>query len=206
MADQLDVAPTQGNLLRIQDELKQIQQGHDVLERKREVLIQRLMEALTEAEHARHAAHARLRAAHEMLLRARMQLGTRRLQEISFYPTANVTARVNTRSIMGARVPRVRVDVRPHSPPYGLDNTSAMLDRARLLWLKVVEQLGELSEKTATVWRLAMELRKTQRRVNALETIIIPQYKNTVSFIEQTLAEASREDIVRAKKIKAKQG
>lgn len=51
-----------------------------------------------------------------------------------------------------------------------------------------------------------MELRKTQRRVNALESTIIPRHQNTVAYIEQVLEEENREEIVRAKKVKEMQG
>jgi V/A-type H+-transporting ATPase subunit D len=203
MSGQLDVAPTQGNLLHIQSELEQVQNGHDLLDRKREVLIQRLTEAIAEAERAQQEARDRFRQAHDALRRARMQLGTRRVQEISLNPTAELAVHVDTHSIMGARVPIINIEVSQPTVPYGLGDTSATLDQARQLWLEVVRYLGELSEKVATVWRLALELRKTQRRVNALETIIIPQYQKTVNFIEQTLAEASRENIIRTKKVKA---
>jgi V/A-type H+-transporting ATPase subunit D len=203
MSDQLDVAPTQGNLLHIQSELEQIQNGHDLLDRKREVLIQRLTEAIAEAERAQQEARDRFRQAHDALRRARMQLGTRQVQEISLNPTAELAVHVDTHSIMGARVPIINIEVSQPTVAYGPDDTSATLDQARQLWLEAVRYLGELTEKVATVWRLALELRKTQRRVNALETIIIPQYQNTVNFIEQMLAEASREDIIRTKKVKA---
>lgn len=204
MSDQMNVAPTQGNLLRLQDELEQVQNGHDLLDRKREVLIQRLIEALAEAERVKQEARERFRTAHNALRRARMRMGTRRVQEITLNPTAEVAVQVDTRSIMGARVPVIHIEVKPDDPPYGPGDTSATLDRARQLWLELLEYLRELAEKVATVWRLALELRKTQRRVNALETIIIPQYKNSISAIEQTLAEAGREDIIRTKKIKAR--
>jgi V/A-type H+-transporting ATPase subunit D len=203
MSDQLDVAPTQGNLLRIQEELEQVQNGHDLLDRKREVLIQRLTEAIAEAERVQQEARDHFQRAHDALRQARMRLGTRHVQEISLNPTAEVAVHLETQSIMGARVPIVHIQISQPTVPYGTGDTSATLDQARQLWLEVVQCLGELAEKVATVWRLALELRKTQRRVNALETIIIPQYQNTVNFIEQSLAEATREDIIRTKKVKA---
>jgi hypothetical protein len=54
------------------------------------------------------------------------------------------------------------------------------------------------------VWRLARELRKTQRRVNALQHIFIPDYEETVDFIESALEEREREETFRLKRLKAK--
>jgi V/A-type H+-transporting ATPase subunit D len=57
---------------------------------------------------------------------------------------------------------------------------------------------------TATVWRLANELRKTQRRVNALQHIFIPQYKDQIDFIVSSLEEREREETFRLKWLKTK--
>lgn len=203
MADRLDVSPTQGNLLRLQEELEQIRRGHDLLDRKQEILIQKLMEMITEAEGVEEEAQDRFRAAHEAMRKARMRMGTDRLRWISLASGVEISTKVRTRSIMGARVPVVQVDIKSQDLPYGLGDTTAALDEARERWLEVARLLGRLTEMTITVWRLAMELRKTHRRVNALESTMIPQYENTVSYIEQVLEEEDREDIVRAKKVKA---
>jgi len=69
--------------------------------------------------------------------------------------------------------------------------------------MDVVDILAQLAETVASVWRLAMELRKTQRRVNALEYVFIPQYEATVQFITAVLEEQDREAFVFAKKVKA---
>ncbi len=203
MADRLDVSPTQGNLLRLQEELEQIRRGHDLLDRKQEVLIQKLMEMITEAEAVEEEAQDRFQAAHEAMRKARMRMGADRLRWISLASGVEISTKVRTRSIMGARVPVVQVDIKPQDLPYGLGDTTAALDEARERWLEVARLLGQLTEMTITVWRLAMELRKTHRRVNALESTMIPQYENAVSYIEQVLEEEDREDIVRAKKVKA---
>jgi V/A-type H+-transporting ATPase subunit D len=207
MADEtLDVAPTRGNLLRLQDNLERIRNGHDLLDRKREVLLQELTNRIAEAEALEQKAREQFQAAYDAMRRARMRMGTDRVRWISLRPTADVQTDVQTRSIMGARVPVVQVDIAPHARPYGPGGTSATLDEARERWLELVRSLGELVESTTTVWRLARELRKTQRRVNALENIIIPRYENTVSSIEQALEEEAREEIVHAKKVKELHG
>ena len=64
--------------------------------------------------------------------------------------------------------------------------------------------MPELSELVTSVWRLAKELRKTQRRVNALQYIFIPDYEETVTFIESALEEREREEIFRLKMLKTK--
>ena len=66
----------------------------------------------------------------------------------------------------------------------------------------VLALMGQLAEKVTTVWRLALELRRTQRRVNALENIFIPSYEETLAYIQETLEEKDREELFRLKRAK----
>jgi len=68
----------------------------------------------------------------------------------------------------------------------------------------VLLRVPQLSMLTSAVWRLANELRKTQRRVNALQHIFIPQYENTVAFIISSLEEREREETFRLKLLKVR--
>jgi V/A-type H+-transporting ATPase subunit D len=105
-------------------------------------------------------------------------------------------------ALWGRGWPQIEISVDSQAIPYGPRDTTATLDEARQEWLAVLYLLQDYAEVVATVWKLAIELRKTQRRVNALESTIIPCYENSVDFIEQVLEEKDREEIVRAKKVK----
>ena len=81
---------------------------------------------------------------------------------------------------------------------------SAVLDEASTAFRDVLLRIPQLAMLTATVWRLANELRKTQRRVNALQHIFIPQYKDQIDFIVSSLEEREREETFRLKWLKTK--
>jgi V/A-type H+-transporting ATPase subunit D len=78
------------------------------------------------------------------------------------------------------------------------------LDEATAAFREVVVKIPQLSMLVTSVWRLAGELRKTQRRVNALQHIFIPQYEETVAFIVSSLEEREREETFRLKWLKSK--
>ena len=63
-----------------------------------------------------------------------------------------------------------------------------------------------MAEIRAIVWRLSMEVKKTQRRVNALDKIVIPEKKETMKFIESSLEERERDELFISKLVKAKMG
>ena len=205
MADKLNVAPTRGTLLRLQDELERIQEGSDLLDRTREVLTRELLATIGDAEAVQKRARERFQAAHRAICEARMHVGLDRLRWLTLAPGTEIDVEVGTHSIMGTDLPLVRVELDPPPLPYGPAGTSVLLDEARDRWLDVLKMLGDLAEVTLSVWRLAMELRKTQRRVNALEEVVIPRYEETVKDIAASLEEEEREDIVFAKRVKAQQ-
>ena len=205
MAKRIRMAPTRSNLLRLREQLKQARAGHALLEHKREVLAHELLVMIEDAEATDADAQKRFGAAYDSLFDVRMRMGSDRLQWASLAQAAEIRSEVALHSIMGVAVPLVQVEVDPLPLPYSLGDTSAALDEARARWLAVGELLGRLAETATAVWRLATELRKTQRRVNALEYVLIPQIEVTLQYITEVLEEQEREAFVRAKRIKMQQ-
>lgn len=204
MSDLRNVPPTHSALLELRRSLEQAREGHLLLKRKQEVLSHELMGLLDDAEDAESRMRRQLEAAVTALLAARMRMGAERLRWASQAQSADIQAEMSTRTVMGVAVPLVQMHVRAKPPAYGLGGTSVALDEARLRWIEVAESLAHWSETVATVWRLAQELQRTRRRVNALEHVLIPQYEATMRRIGIVLEEQEREAFVRAKRVKAR--
>lgn len=205
MAKPGQVAPTRSNLIRLQHEVEQARAGYELLDHKREVIVRELLQMIDDAERSVHETETRFGIAYEALIEARMRMGAERLHWASLAPAAKITTAVGLRSIMGVAVPLVQWEVSPLPLAYGLSDTSAALDEARARWLDVAERLGHLAETTTTVWSLATELQKTQRRVNALAHVLIPQLEDNIAQITNVLEEQEREAFVRSKRVKSLQ-
>jgi V/A-type H+-transporting ATPase subunit D len=204
MPKTMQIPPTRSNLLQLREQLQQARAGHALLEHKREVLAHELLIMIQDAESTEAEARVRFKAAYDSLLQVRMRMGGDRLRWASLAQAAEIQTSVGLHSIMGVAVPLVQVDVTPLPLPYGLGDTSVSLDDARTRWLAVAGLIGHLAETATTVWRLAAELQKTQRRVNALEDVLIPQYEATIHAIAETLEEHEREAFVHSKRTKAR--
>jgi V/A-type H+-transporting ATPase subunit D len=135
---------------------------------------------------------------------ARLSMGRERLEWAALSVTETVEVQVRPRSVMGVVIPTVEASGAPPDMPYGLGHTPAALDEAAESFRRVIEAIPALSELLTTVWRLALELQKTQRRVNALQYIFIPQYEETIKYIEGALEEREREEIFRLKRLKSR--
>lgn len=191
--------------MRLQQEAEQAKAGYELLDHKREVIVHELLQMIDDAERSVNDADERFRAAYEALIEARMRMGAERLHWATLAPAATVTTDIALHSIMGVPVPLVQLAVTPLPLAYGLSDTSTALDEARARWLDVAQRLGRLAETTTTVWRLATELQKTQRRVSALEHLLIPQLAADIQYITDVLEEHEREAFLRAKRVKSQQ-
>jgi V/A-type H+-transporting ATPase subunit D len=198
----LDVPPTRSNLLRIQQELQFAQEGYEILDRKREVLTTELMRLAHDAEALQREVWDRLDKAYRALEDARLTMGQEHIEWAALAVNKTVEVEVKNRGVMGVPVPTVEAHGESAEMPYSLGDTMATLDGASATFREVMGHVPELAELTTSVWRLARELRRTQRRVNALEHIFIPNYEDTVAFIEGALEEREREEAFRVKRLK----
>ncbi len=197
---------TRSSLLAIKQHLKLAQEGHRLLDKKRDVLIMEILSLIGDAERAREQADEQFARAYASLQEARAVMGTQRVMRIALSRPREVRVRVIPRSIMGVVVPSVSCEGACRELSYGFGDTSVLLDQVREEWAAALDLIAQLAEKVTTVWRLALELRRAQRRVNALENIFIPSYQETVAYIQETLEEKDREELFRLKRAKAKLG
>jgi len=163
-----------------------------------------VMQMIEDVRRARKNSEEQLDKAYRAFKQTLMNMGVNRVKAVAMAVTPDISVTFTDRSIMGVVVPIVDITTREKKPYYAPDGTTAALDEAVTLFRTALRQLTQLSEVEVAVWRLAMELKKTQRRVNALENIFIPQYEETVRFLDDNLAEKEREAFFQMKRVKAK--
>jgi V/A-type H+-transporting ATPase subunit D len=200
----MNIPPTRSNLIRIKQSLEFAQEGYEILDKKRQVLTTELLHLAHDAQRLQREVWDLLEAAYQALERARLTMGQEHIEWAALALHKTVEVDVKTRGVMGVPIPIVQAHGEPPEMPYSLGDTMATLDEASAAFRQVLEHIPELSESMTSVWRLARELYKTQRRVNALQHIFIPDYQDTVAFIESALEEREREETFRLKRLKNK--
>jgi len=195
----VDVPLTRSSLLEAQAALAHARQGFELLDRKREILIAELVRTVEDAEGRRRELRRLLEAAYAELVRARMAMGVERVRWAALAIPEDVEVRITERSVMGASVPIVEVAASPFRPRYSLAGTAAELDRATQAFGALLEAVARVAETETAISRLASEIRKTRRRVNALRNVVIPRYEAIIKAVQEALEEAEREAFFRAK-------
>ncbi len=198
MAARLKVPPTKSTLLSLKKQVDFLQQGHTLLERKKELLTRLVYERLKNYRKLRQHARTAMQQAYYWLSisHVRMDSGTLHSAAQGLAPALEVN--ILPRSSIGVQYPAVTVTTRPLEPT-GLMGTDASFDETRQHFAEMVKLMAELGEAETALWRLLDEQRKTQKRVNALKYNVIPKYNTTIHFIQSSLEEEERNTLFQIK-------
>jgi V/A-type H+-transporting ATPase subunit D len=202
----LNIAPTKSNLLVLKKQLAFAEEGYDLLEQKRQILIFELMSRLARARDAEQATADALHHAFEALREAELDIGSEAIDKAVLAVDMDHHVDISNQHLMGMEIPRVTVRTEPVCAQFGVGGTSATTDISMSRFVEVLPLLAELAELENAVIRLARELRKTQRRCNALSKIFMPDYRETISYITGSLEERERESFVILKMIRDRLG
>jgi V/A-type H+-transporting ATPase subunit D len=140
--------------------------------------------------------------AFEALRRAVLASGRRSVAAVA--PAVNFRAEVAVkfRRVMGVHLPQVEVTTEDAAPYFSPGETSVWTEEAIDRFKAALQAVGRLAELRISLIRLAEEVRKTMRRVNALEKIAIPSYLETIKYIQDSLEESERGMIATLKQVK----
>jgi V/A-type H+-transporting ATPase subunit D len=198
------IAPTKSNLLRTKERLSIAMEGYDLLEQKREILVMELMSKLEQVKHLERDLDAKLKVSYPVLKKMLVTVGRDRANALS--QGIEYQYRLQEKRIMavGMNLPGLEVTLPSVELKYLPSRSFAECDEVTLEFFRVLRILTELAATRTMVWTLARELRKTQRRVNALEKIVIPTARETKVYIEAALEEKERDAFFSSKLLKKK--
>ena len=199
---QLNYAPTKTSLLKLRNDLKFAQQGYELLDQKRNILIIELLALVDQTADFQSRVENALAKAHKALEETVFDMGKLKVQYLTGAVNITTDITIRTRRVMGVSLPVIETQFKEHSPYYSPMGTSFWIDSSLYFFKEVIKLLGKLSELKISVLRLANEVKKTIRKVNALEKIAIPDLKETVHYIESRLEENERDMVILMKMVK----
>jgi len=197
-----EIAPTKTNQMRIRRDLGFASEGWELLDQKRKILVVELMGLIDRAVDAQEEVEAKLKEAFNALDQAMLRMGRREVNLIALGMNIKSKVAFSEKRVMGVSLPRVRVEFEDRSPYFAAAESSIWIDEAIGRFREVLQLLGNLAEARISLMRLSREVAKTIRRVNALEKIFIPDYEETLHYIETAIEESEREAFFVLKLIK----
>lgn len=198
----LRAVPTKGNLIAAKNSLALAKQGFELMDKKRNILVREIMDLNAKAKDIQYEIDKTFTEAYRALEKANIDLGIQNVEVFAFNVPLINDIRIKSRSIMGTEIPLVTHNEAVHDPVYSFYGTTESLDRAKQCFEKVKDLTIRLSMIENSAYRLAYNIKKTQKRANALRNITIPTYEALVFNLNNALEEKEREEFTRLKVIK----
>ncbi|MHA2365243.1 MAG: V-type ATP synthase subunit D [Candidatus Hodarchaeales archaeon] len=204
-AEKIDgINATRMELLDLRNRKKLAEDGYELLNKKLETLTNELFTILQTYREVQRKIQEAIQDAVGALTITEMAMGSLKVREVALNFEKSIRVEASSRSLMGVRVPIIKMQKKETNQPYSFIDTSVRLDEAIKKFQIAIEIIVKLAEVQSTISRLATEIQSTKRRVNALKNIVIPRFDVTLRWISLTLGEQEREEFVRLKKVKSK--
>ena len=193
------VTPTRMELTRLKKKLLTARRGHKLLKDKRDEMMRQFLKLIEENKNLRLKVEDSIKRYHDDFTLAQAEMGSDQLKQDVFLD-------VKYKSIMSVKVPqftyRMKTNKRADIFPYSFATTSAALDEALENLFEIFKDMVKLAECEKVCQKLSYEIEKTNRRVNALEYIVIPEAQTNIKYISAKIDENERSNSVRLMKIK----
>ena len=200
----LNIAPTKSNLLQMKEQLAVSTNGYEVLEEKREILVRELMHLVEKVKLLETDLDKMYAKAYPAFKRMLMVDGADQIERISHGIHYDFDMTEKHVTIGGMVFSTMDVTIPKKELFYSFMGTDANTDATTNMFFELLSLLTQMASIRTIVWRLAEEVKKTQRRVNALDKMIIPQTTETKTYIESVLEERERENVFVLKALKKK--
>lgn len=199
-----NVAPTKSNLLSIKEQLSVAEDGYELLEQKREILVMELMRLVETVKLLEQKIKKKVEESYPSLKKMLMAVGGDRVERISASIHYDFKITEKPVTIAGMQFNSIDVELPKKQLFYSYMDTFADTDKVMSEFFDLLALLTQMASIRTIVWRLATEVKKTQRRVNALDKMVIPQARETKKYIESVLEERDRENIFVLKTLKSR--
>jgi V/A-type H+-transporting ATPase subunit D len=198
------IAPTKSNLIKVKERLDFAKEGYDLLEQKREILVSELMRRVEQVKILERELDNRIVTAYPSLKRMLVVVGRENSKRLAQNVSYNFEIREKQVISAGMKLPGLEVELPATELKYSPVNSFAECDETVLEFFELLKICTELAAIRTITWRLAREVRRTQRRVNALEKMVIPTTSETKVYIEAALEERERDAFFTSKLLKKK--
>jgi len=198
------IAPTKSNLIRVKERLNIAKEGFDLLDQKREILISELMRRIELVKILERDLDNRIETAYSCLKRMLVVVGREKANKLAENIVYSYELKEKQIISAGMKLPGLDIELPSIEVKYSPVNSFAECDETVVEFFELLKICAELAAVRTIAWRLAREVKRTQRRVNALEKMVIPAASEAKAYIESELEERERDAFFAGKLLKKK--
>ena len=202
----LNVNPTRMELTKLKKRLNTALRGHKLLKDKRDELMRQFLDLIRQNKALREEVEREIQVANGHFVLASSVMQKEALDTALLAPKQKVSLSVSAKNVMSVEIPVFETETRTSESSdiysYGFASTSFELDDAVRNISELLPKMLKLAEIEKSTQRMAIEIEKTRRRVNALEHVMIPRYRDTIRYISMKLEENERSSRTRLMKLK----
>lgn len=199
------VSATRMNLLSLKAQIATAGEGARLLKGKRDALMKEFLAAVHVVLDSRQQLERLCRAGMNTLTTAKALEGEHGLASVALASSRTLPLEVHDRRVWGVAVPEIRArdlvrsfNARGYSPA----TTPAIVEETAEAFERILDQAIKIAAQETRLRRLGEEIRRTGRRVNALEQVLLPGLRGDAAGIVSVLEERAREETFRLKRLK----
>jgi V/A-type H+-transporting ATPase subunit D len=198
-----EISPTRMNLLTRRSRLALAKRGVDLLQKKRDALVREFFALVHQTLDARRELNKTIQEAHMALILAKSFDGPKEVEVLSLGIPVITDVEAKVESVWGTRVTGLSVDW-PREATTSLLAVGTRTQLAQVAFRRLSRALIQVANTESRLRRIGEEIKKTARRVSALELSVIPGIQSQIRYIQQVLDQQEQEDIFRLKRIKGR--
>jgi V/A-type H+-transporting ATPase subunit D len=198
------INPTRINLINLRRRIVIAKKGHDILKRKREILVIEFLKLLKQSKESRNALNDMMQQSYKMVTTASTYIGNFDLENVAQYMVEAEPVKIKVRNIMGVKIPQISRLPEKQSLTFSLIPSSLAVDDIRDTFSRATNAIIDIAQREQGLKRLVIEIDKTKRRVNALDYRVIPGMLAQSKYIRMRLEEIDRDTFSALKHVKKK--
>ncbi len=197
-------APTKANLMKAKTQLDLINEGYDILDKKRKALIGQYNAKINQRNELNNIVNSSIKDVKKNIKKAIVTTGEDRLKSIALSVPIDNSISLKEKKFMQTRIFEINFDEKKLDLSYSLNLTNSLFDEALISLNDVKDKVYKLAELDTTIKNLDTEIKKTSKKVNSLEKVQIPNYQSIIKSISSQIEEREREEFSKTKMVKDK--
>lgn len=193
---------TKSNLMRLQSQLDLMNDGYDILDKKRKALLQQYYLKIEERNKVNETVNKSISTVKKALKRSMILIGKENVKSIAGSIPIDDSIQLEETKFMQTLMYKISFEKSKLQLSYSFDNTNAAFDNALILLNDLKEKIYKLAELDTTINNLDKEIQNTSKKVNSLEKVQIPKYQRMIKTINADLEEKEREEFSKTKIVK----